>query len=345
MSPFSESKPTRPHKSAYLEVDIWNIPVQGFALFLLDENYEVLREVQSFGRSNIGFDYQISPGTYYIEVGSIPGPNSWKYPYGYSVFFTPESGVVAGFSSNVREGCAPLAVSFTDQSEGNPVSYSWSFPGGTPNTSSAANPTVTYSQPGVYPVTLTVTGSAGSNSITRDGYITVRTTPEAAFSLDVQQNNTVAFTNQTQFEGEVPEYLWNFGDGQTSTAVSPTHTYANGGMYTVLLTATNSCGNSTASGSVEITVVSTNATYQDAELLIFPNPVKDGLTVQVRGSDEGEYRLSIVNSIGQVVRQKVAGKTGRMLTAWFDVSDLSEGAYVVRVQSERGIWIGKVVKD
>lgn len=328
-----------------LEVDIWNIPVYGFALFLLDDNYEVLQEVQSFGRSNIGFDYQVSPGAYYIEVGSIPTPNSWRFPYGYSVVFTPETGVVAGFTSNVQEGCAPLAVSFTDQSEGSPVSYSWSFPGGTPSTSNAANPTVTYSQPGIYPVTLTVTGAAGSNTIARDGYITVRTTPEAAFSFEVQQNNTVAFTNQTQFEGEIPEYLWNFGDGQTSTEVSPTHTYANGGMYTVVLAATNSCGNSTAFRAVDIMVVSTTAAYQDAELLLFPNPTDDELTVQIRGGDDGEYRLSIVNSIGQVVRQKVASKTGRILTARFDVSDLSAGAYVVRVQSERGILMGKVVKD
>ncbi|MCB9266516.1 MAG: alpha/beta fold hydrolase [Lewinellaceae bacterium] len=328
-----------------LEVDIWNIPVQGFALFLLDDNYEVLREVQSFGRSNIGFDYQISPGTYYVEVGSIPDPDSWKYPYGYSVFFTPESGVVAGFSSNVQEGCAPLAVSFTDQSEGSPVSYSWSFPGGTPSTSTSANPTVTYSQPGVYPVTLTVTGSAGSNSITRDGYITVRATPEAAFSFDVQQNNTVAFTNQTQFEGETPEYLWDFGDGQMSSAISPSHTYADGGIYAVVLTATNSCGNSSASRAINIMVVSTTAAHQDTELLIFPNPTEDGLTVQIKGGDNGEYRLSIVNAMGQVVRQKEVSKTGEMVSAWFEVSGLPAGAYVVRVQSERGIWMGKVVKD
>ncbi len=328
-----------------LEVGIWNIPVHGFALFLLDENLEVLREVQSLGRSNIGFDYQASPGTYYIEVGSIPTPNSWRFPYGYSVSFTPESGVAAGFSSNVQEGCVPLAVSFMDQSEGSPVSYSWSFPGGNPNTSNAANPTVTYSQPGVFPVTLTVTGSSGSNSITRNGYITVRAAPEAAFAFEVQQNNTVAFTNQTQFEGGTPEYLWDFGDGQMSTEASPSHNYTNGGMYMVVLTATNSCGNSTASGAVDITVVSTTATSGDMELLIFPNPTDGGLTVQIRGSGEEEYWLSIVNQIGQVVRRKEVSKTSEMLSAWFDVSDLPGGVYVVRVQSRKGALIGKVIKE
>lgn len=113
----------------------------------------------------------------------------------------------------------------------------------------------------------------------------------------------------------------------------------------VVLTATNSCGNSTASGAVDITVVSTTATSGDMELLIFPNPTDGGLTVQIRGSGEEEYWLSIVNQIGQVVRRKEVSKTSEMLSAWFDVSDLPGGVYVVRVQSRKGALIGKVIKE
>jgi len=54
-----------------LDVDIWNIPVNGFALYLLDKDLNVLQEVQAEGESNIGFEYQISPGTYYLELGSV----------------------------------------------------------------------------------------------------------------------------------------------------------------------------------------------------------------------------------------------------------------------------------
>lgn len=67
--------------------------------------------------------------------------------------------------------------------------------------------------------------------------------------------------------------------------------------------------------------------------------------MQIRGSEVGEYRLSVLNGMGQVVRQKVAGKTGEILSTWFDVSDLPGGAYVVRVQSGKGAWIGKVMKE
>jgi PKD repeat protein len=64
-------------------------------------------------------------------------------------------------------------VSFTDQSTNNPTSWSWSFPGGTPSTSTAQNPTITYNTAGTYSVTLTAANSAGSDPETKTNYITV----------------------------------------------------------------------------------------------------------------------------------------------------------------------------
>jgi PKD repeat protein len=75
-----------------------------------------------------------------------------------------------GSPTTVTEGGS---VSFTDQSTGNPTSWSWSFPGGTPSSSTAQNPTVTYNTAGTYSVTLTATNSAGSDGETKTNYITV----------------------------------------------------------------------------------------------------------------------------------------------------------------------------
>lgn len=77
------------------------------------------------------------------------------------------------FASSIRQGCAPLAVSFDDRSEGKDLSYQWSFPGGRPATSNSASPQVLYRDPGVYPVSLRVTNPAGSRSVTQEGFITV----------------------------------------------------------------------------------------------------------------------------------------------------------------------------
>jgi PKD repeat protein len=77
-------------------------------------------------------------------------------------------------STNILQGGS---VVFTDQSTNNPTSWSWSFPGGTPSTSTAKNPTVTYSTAGTYNVTLTATNAGGSGGVTKSAYITVLKSP------------------------------------------------------------------------------------------------------------------------------------------------------------------------
>jgi len=81
---------------------------------------------------------------------------------------------IADFNQNVKYICEGGSVSFSDGSyNGTATSWSWSFPGGTPSTSTAANPVVQYPTWGVYDVTLTVTNSAGSNTIVRPGNVVV----------------------------------------------------------------------------------------------------------------------------------------------------------------------------
>ncbi len=100
--------------------------------------------------------------------------------------------------------------------------------------------------------------------------------PTAGFSL-VINGLAVTCTNTTT---EATSYLWDFGDGTTSTEMSPVHTYASGGPYLLKLTATNSNGESTASQTVFVTSdVLTDAKLQGAawkvraeEMSIFVGP-------------------------------------------------------------------------
>jgi PKD repeat protein/pimeloyl-ACP methyl ester carboxylesterase len=332
-------------ENGLLEVAIWNIPVNAAALFLLDDNYNILEEVQSLGESNIDFSYQISPGTYYIEVGSIPTTNSWRFPYGYSVLFTSASGLVADFSSNIQEGCLPLTVNFTDESAGNPTTYSWAFQGGLPSTSTAQNPTVIYNEPGIYPVSLSVSNAAGTNSITQNGYITVKSIPDADFDFSIQENNTVVFSNQTNFDLEIPSYLWDFGDTQTSTEVSPTHTYQTDGVYAVKLTAVNSCGTSNTTQSVEIMTVSTNDLSIHSDIQVFPNPSKEYLNIIIEGDINGSYDIHLINAVGQLIIERKLNKFANIAKTQLDVVDLPSGAYMVRISSAKESCMKKIIKE
>ncbi|MCS6928081.1 MAG: PKD domain-containing protein [Saprospiraceae bacterium] len=155
---------------------------------------------------------------------------------------------VANFTATPTSGCSPLTVQFTSTSLGNPTSYAWQFPGGTPNTSSAQNPTVTYNAPGNYDVTLTVTNPYGTHTLTKTNFIQVIPPPTAGFSVTTN-GLAASFTNSST---HATSYAWNFGDGNSSTAQNPQHTYAQEGVYTVTLIATGPCGVDTFQRAVTI---------------------------------------------------------------------------------------------
>ena len=148
---------------------------------------------------------------------------------------------VASFSASQTTGCPPLNVQFNNTSTG-AVSYYWDLGNG--NTSTLANPSNTYTVPGTYTIRLVAIDGAGNrDTLTRVNYITVVGQPSADFSSSVRSscldNNSYSFSNLST--GAV-SYLWDFGDGTTSTQSNPTHSYAMSGVFTVTLIATNSFG-------------------------------------------------------------------------------------------------------
>lgn len=179
-------------------------------------------------------DFAAMDPTYVTNVNFICGP---KVP-------------VANFTANPTSINEGGSVSFTDQSTDTPTSWAWSFPGGTPSTSTAKNPIVTYAIAGTYNVTLTATNSAGSDSEAKTAYIivVVPAIPVAGFSgtpTPIAVGGTVKFFDQS---ANIPtSWSWSFPGGtpSASTVQNPTVSYATAGTYNVTLTATNSLGSST----------------------------------------------------------------------------------------------------
>ncbi len=79
---------------------------------------------------------------------------------------------IASFTASVSSGVAPLALNFTSTSSGNIASYAWTFGDGTGSTSQ--NPSHVYAAPGVYTVSLSVTGPGGTSAKTASNLISVR---------------------------------------------------------------------------------------------------------------------------------------------------------------------------
>ena len=160
-------------------------------------------------------------------------------------------------------GCGFLSVSFQDQSTGNPTSWDWDFGDGTTH-STLQNPTHVYSTNGTYTVKLKVTNAYGNNTFTRTNYIVVHKKPVANFSgvpLSGCQPLTVQFSDVTTVgDGPVSNWNWNFGDGYSSTAGNPSHTYTNPGTYNIILLVTDIYG------------CSANKTV-NSYITVYPNPV------------------------------------------------------------------------
>ncbi len=136
-------------------------------------------------------------------------------------------------------------VTFTDTSTRNPTSWYWTF--GDKKSSREQNPSHTYTKRGTYTVTLTAGNSAGSSSTSAT--IVIGSPPWAKFTY-TQNGKTVAFKDASTRNPTT--WFWSFGDGTTSTAQNPSHSYAETGTYIVTLTAGNSAGSTSTSSSILI---------------------------------------------------------------------------------------------
>lgn len=161
---------------------------------------------------------------------------------------TPPS---ANFTATPTSGNAPLTVGFTDTStDGSSPITSWNWTFGDGSISTEENPTYEYTEPGSYTVTLRVTSADGSDTETKNGFITVGdgapTAPTADFTATPTSGTgplTVQFTDaSTAGSSSITERFWDFGDGESSTAPNPSHVYANPGTYSVSLTVTTAVG-------------------------------------------------------------------------------------------------------
>ncbi len=91
---------------------------------------------------------------------------------------------LSDFSASATGLCSGSSVTFTDASLLSPTSWAWTFPGGTPSSSTAQNPVITYNTPGTYSVTLVASNANGAGTtMTKTGYITVYAAPTTACTV------------------------------------------------------------------------------------------------------------------------------------------------------------------
>lgn len=236
-------------------------------------------------------------------------------------FTTP--GIAANFSSDF--GCAPLEVTVTDQSTNDPVSWDWSFPGGTPASSNDQNPVVNYDTPGTYSITAVIANADGSSMFTFTDAITVIDVPVADFNL-VQNDATIDLTNASS---GATSYVWNFGDGNMSNEENPSHTYTASGDYIVTLEATNECGTTITTTTVVVIISGVEDLLSDVNLNIIPNPNDGNFVLRFDQPISQNATYQIIDMLGRVIKKGVINQ-GVEKIGIYDLE--SRGTHLIKLQ-------------
>jgi len=237
-------------------------------------------------------------------------------------------------------GCAPLTVNFVNRSQfADPSTYFWEF-GANQGVSHAVDPTYTYFQPGVYSVTLSATNASGDTvSITKSMIITVYESPVAQFAVYPKVLNIpgdILYTNNQSFGAS--NFIWDFGDGTTSTDYEPQHEYTEVDTFNIQLIAYN------ANGCADTArLESAVRTIRSGQVLI-PNAFTPNLSAP--GSTnlaENEVFLPLMRGV-EKFHMTVFNRWGQLLFESYD-PEIGWDGYYKGVLCQQDIYIYKITVE
>ena len=160
----------------------------------------------------------------------------------------------------------------------------------------------------------------GNSAVSNAFSLNTNKRPISVFTYNVS-NKTVSFSDKSSYANT---FLWNFGDGFTNESQNPIHTYNSYGTYSVVYTVSNSCGSDSSSQSIIIGNNSIDNIQQKSNIKLFPNPVKDVITITTNNKFE---KIEIFNTIGE----KIATIVNPQNTTHINVNSLKKGLYFVKI--------------
>ncbi len=224
------------------------------------------------------------------------------------------------FNISNSQLCANSSVQFNDHST-NATSWSWTFPGGIPATSTDQNPTVNYPTAGTYSVLLTALNSHGAQSLMRVNCVVVHPNPIVP---------TITVNGNTLTSSYANSYQWNFNSVALPGNNLQTCTALNDGFYSVEVNNQFNC--SAVSDSIYLTVDEVISLEHSKDgIYLFPNPAKD----QVRVYNNGKRKInsiSVYNSIGEIIIKEA----GAQLLTTIDLTGVSPSYLILETIFEDG---------
>ena len=252
--------------------------------------------------------------------------------------------VTAAFTFSPSAPTTEQNVTFTDQSAG-ATAWVWNFGDG--STSTQQNPVKRFTIAGSYNVTLTVSNGTVTSSVAHMVAVSqgVPAIPTASAAFDwtpstPNQGGAVQFYDRST--GSPTSWSWDFGDGGTSAAQNPAHTFAGAGTYTVTLTVANSVSSSTSTRAINVAAVI--VPYRS---LISVSAQTDGvggsqwrteLSLFNAGSEAANVQLIFIPAAGGTTQSRSFFlsrlQSVTYANALLDIFGLSTGAGAIAIQAD-----------
>lgn len=285
-----------------------------------------------------------TPGTYYVDLSVISGCTTAESPNKIKITVNPLP--APDFAADATSDCTKLEVNFSNHTPdainapAASYTYLWDFGDGTTSTLYAPPPhTYNYTH-SPYTVTLTATNPNGcSATTTKTNYITINAPagtdftalPDTIISIP---NYHFSFIDQSA--GNPVSWIWNFGDGNTSTDRNPEHTYADTGKYKVTLTTTTAAGCSDSKTHLAIIGGVPGQLYVPNAFM--PTSLNTELRVfTVKGSGIKQWDMRVYNSWGQLIFETTKlNNKGEPTEFWdgrYKGQDVQQGGYAWEISA------------
>lgn len=237
-------------------------------------------------------------------------------------------------------------VTFTNTTHGGyigvPEIYEWHFPGATPDTSSAQNPSVVYNECGPHDVTLIVWRGGQMDTLTEQAYIQVG--PNVI--VNATPNDTACWYQTITLDATTPgatTYLWQPG-GMTTPSVDVTYAQYGIGLHNFTVTVNANGCELTKEVSAYLDVCSGfGEKIREVSVAAYPNPNNGDFTVELSAPGAIVADLTICNSLGMTVRSITNLALNENENRTLTISGLQPGVYFMTLHNKEINKVQKIV--